>query len=103
MKKTYKNFDDLPIGDHIVYEFVSMETKFGKRIRIMLDTHFMFLPSRFNATLDDEATLAELNSSPKIMIYGGKDAGDKNRLILDFQDVEYLAKQMFDQQAKTMK
>ena len=97
--KTYKNFDELVIGEHVVHEFVAVETKHGRRVRIQLDTHHMFLPPRFNETLDD-AALAELNSSPIVMVYGGKDASQKNRLILDFHDVDYLAQQLFPQQQK---
>lgn len=100
-KNLVKNFDQLMVGEHIVHEFLAVETRHGRRVRIQLDTHYMYLPPRFNECLDD-ATIAELNSSPKIMVYGGKDATRKNRLILDFHDVEYLAHQIFPSSTTTM-
>lgn len=82
-KLTYKSFSSLTPGEYTVYEFSKVETKHGHRVRIMLDDYSMYLPERFLLT-DDE--IAELNASPKIMVYGGKDASKKNRLILDFRN-----------------
>lgn len=92
--KNYQSFNDLAVGDYIVHEFSSVDTNHGRRVRIFLEHHYMYLPERFNTLSDEE--VAELNSSPKVMVYGGKDAKKNNRLILDFHDVEYLANQMFE-------
>lgn len=89
-KMIYKSFKDLSPGEYIVNKFSSVETVHGKRVRILLDNGntYMLLPSRFNF---DDATIADLNSKPKIMIYGGKEGSSvQSRLILDFQNVEYL-------------
>ncbi|DAC81321.1 hypothetical protein QKK82_gp03 [Mayetiola barley midge adintovirus] len=96
IKKPFKSFKDLAVGEYIVNSFVVVETKnYGQRIRINLDEYYMYLPERFQQMLD-AATIAELNGGPKVMIYSGKDATDQNRLILDFQDVAYFANQFFE-------
>lgn len=92
--KSFKSFKDLKVGEYIVYEFSWIQTNHGRRVRITLDDYFMYLPERFSTNLDD-ATIAELNSSPKVMVYGGKNPTEYNRLILDFHEVDYLASQMF--------
>lgn len=94
IKKTYKSFKDLQPGEYVVTNFCAVETKHGNRIRIVMNNSYMYLPDRFSETLTDDV-IADLNASPKIMIYGGKDATDRNRLILDFEDVAYVANQMF--------
>lgn len=92
--KTYKSFNQLAVGEYVVHNFSSVNTAHGTRVRIVLDHHYMLLPERFNNILDDN-TLNELNSTPMIMVYGGKDLAHHNRLILDFQTIDYLAQQMF--------
>lgn len=94
-KKTFKSFKELSPGEYIVNEFSLVETQHGKRVCISLDngTTFMYLPPRFNF---NEAVIEELNSSPKIMIYGGKEGSSvQSRLILDFQEVAYLTDDFF--------
>lgn len=89
LKKSFKSFKNLEIGEYIVDKFSKVETDLGSRIRIDIGDIYMFLPERF-ASLDEEA-LAELNLKPKIMVYSGKDPETQNRLILDFQDAEFYA------------
>lgn len=94
-KKTFKSFKDLVPGEYIVNNFALVTTTHGVRVSLTIDngSTFLYLPERFNM---DEATIAELNDSPKIMIYGGKeDSTVKGRLILDFKDVAYLANSFF--------
>lgn len=88
-KKSYKSFNELKEGEYIVNNFTFVDTTYGKRVRISLEDKFMFLPERFAEILNDD-TIAELNSSPKIMVYGGK---DNKRLILDFKPVSYITDQ----------
>lgn len=95
-KMTYKSFKDLSPGEYIINNFSSVETAHGKRVRILLDngSTYMLLPSRFNF---DDTTIADLNSRPKIMIYGGKEGSSvQSRLILDFQNVEYLTEEFLN-------
>lgn len=80
--KPYKSFSALPPGEYAVYEFSKIETKHGQRIRITLRDSYMYLPER---CILDDADIKELNSvPPRMMVYGGKEASEKNRLILDF-------------------
>lgn len=91
--KYFKSFKDLVPGEYIVNKFSLVDTTHGKRVRIDMDngSTFMYLPPRFDF---NEATIAEMNSAPKIMIYGGKDGRSvTSRLILDFEDVSYLSDQ----------
>lgn len=92
-KKPFRSFDDLMPGEYIINEFSQVDTQYGNRLRISMEngTVFMFLPERFNM---DEEGIKELNSSPKIMVYRGKDVKAKNRLLLDFQDLQDLADQL---------
>lgn len=87
IRYTWKNFDQLPLGDYIVTKFVKKDTKHGVRIRITIDNYLMYLPERFS-TMTEEV-LDDLNKSPKIMTYGGKDANHFNRLIIDFEEATY--------------
>lgn len=91
--KNFKSFKDLIPGEYIVNRFSLVMTTHGKRVCIDLDngSTYMYLPERFNF---DENTIAELNSKPKIMVYGGKEGRTiSSRLILDFHDVDYLTDQ----------
>lgn len=82
-KVIYKSFETLAPGEYTVYEFSKIETKHGHRVRITLEDYSMYLPER--VILDDD-DITELNASPKIMIYGGKETLKQNRLILDFRN-----------------
>lgn len=96
VKKTFKSFKDLVPGEYIVDSFALVSTTYGNRVRVTIDngSTFLYLPERFVMT---ESTVAELNETPKIMIYGGKEGNSvKGRLILDFKDVDYLANAFFD-------
>lgn len=87
-KKSFKSFNNLQPGEYIVTNFESSETNHGQRIRITIEDFYMYLPERFNKKLTEEV-LEELNKSPKIMIFSGKDASLQNRLVLDFKDASY--------------
>lgn len=86
-KKSYQSFKDIVPGEYIVEKFSFVESSHGKRIRIDIEEKYMFLPERFAKmlTVDD---INELNGSPKIMVYGGKESGNRDRLILDFRDAD---------------
>lgn len=85
VNKPIQSFQNLTIGEHFVLNFQRVKTQFGKKIKIELTDSVMFLPERFQ--LSNEA-LENLNKSTVIMVYGGKDATNKNRLILDFNTLE---------------
>lgn len=91
--KNYRSFNELPVGEYMVHEFSWVDTSHGRRVRISLDNHYMYLPDRFESLSD--ADIAELNAAPKVMVYGGKDSTKNNRLILDFHEIDYLAAHMF--------
>lgn len=95
LKKTFKSFKDLQPGEYIVTLFEKCETEKGERIRITIEDTYMYLPLRFYKALTEEA-LIELNKTPKIMVYGGKDTTTLNRLILDFKDASYFAEMLAD-------
>lgn len=86
--KRYVSFKDLPIGEYIVNKFSIVNTVYGERIRVDLQDTFMYLPQSFLKTLTSDV-IDELNKSPKLMIYQGKDVNNRNALILDFNDVSY--------------
>lgn len=88
MTKSFKSFKHLQPGEYIVTLFEKSKTDHGERVRITIDNYYMYLPDRFNKKLSQEY-IDELNKTPKIMIYGGKDVNAQNRLILDFKDAAY--------------
>lgn len=90
VKKKYKSFKELVLGEHVVKKFNIVETTHGKRVRIETDQFYMYLPERF-VTVLTEPVIEELNKSPKIMVYGGKDETERDRLILDFRDYSNLS------------
>lgn len=86
--KKFASFKDLLPGEYIINKFSIVNTTFGDRIRIDLQDSYMYLPESFLKTLTAEL-LDDLNKSPKIMVYHGKDSNNHNALILDFNDVSY--------------
>lgn len=93
LKKSFKSFNHLQPGEYIVSLFEKYETDHGERVRITIDDFYMYLPERFNKSLSQEV-IDDLNKSPKIMVYGGKDVGAQNRLILDFKDASYFTEML---------
>lgn len=87
LKRPYKGFKDLEHGDYIVQSFAMTNTDHGKRVRIDMEDCYMFLPKRFADSLDQPA-INELNKTPKIMTYSGKDHEDRERLILEFKEFD---------------
>lgn len=77
-KRAYKSFKDLDNGEYIIRSFCRTDSTHGPRIRIDLDDSYMLLPARISSKLDDNA-IKELNETPKIMHYQGKDKTDKDR------------------------
>lgn len=77
-KLKYQSFEDFKSGEYIVKQFSLVDTKYGKRIKVELSDVYLFLPERFNSAATPEG-IAELNSTPKVMIYTGKDMTNQNR------------------------
>lgn len=87
-KKNFISFKNLRQGEYIVKNFCIVDTQHGKRVQIDVNDGYMLLPERFLTVLP-QLVIDDLNKSPKIMSYKGKDVNDGNRLILDFKDVDY--------------
>lgn len=83
----FKSFRELERGEYIITRFTKVKTTVGEgdRIRVDCDGFYLILPERFAKTLTDKA-IRELNTSPKVMVYQGKDIMNRNRLILDFKE-----------------
>lgn len=90
VKTTFKSFKNMQPGEYIVTSFEKCTTDHGERVRVTVEDYYLLLPGRFNTMLTQEI-IDELNKSPKIMIYGGKDASARDRLILDFKDATYFS------------
>lgn len=91
--KSFKSFKDIQPGDYIVTFFDKTITDHGERVRVTMDDGYMYLPHRFNKL--PQEVLDDLNKTPKIMIYGGKDPSARNRLIIDFKDTATYYTDMF--------
>lgn len=80
---SYLKFDDLEVGAKYVIEFFEYgNTAFGPRVAVYIQGEKLFLPARFNKLL--AARIDELNRHRYAMYYRGKDAANRNRLVLDF-------------------
>lgn len=86
--KKFASFKDLSPGEYIVNKFTIVNTAYGERIRIDLHDSYMYLPQCFLKTLTPEL-LEDVNKSPKLMVYEGKDGNNRNALVLDFNEVSY--------------
>lgn len=84
----YQSFNDILPGEYTIYHFAVIKTKFGKRVRIGLESNYMILPERFTNSLTEE-NLDILNRNPIIMCYSGKDTSQHNRLMIHFRSVYY--------------
>lgn len=81
-------FKDLPIGNYIVSDFKIVETKnYGSRLLVNLGDKQLFLPARFAKDITDEI-VADLNKTPKLMVYSGRDEARNNMVLLDFKNIE---------------
>lgn len=80
----YTNFDNLKVGEYPVRRFTIVETKQGDRVRADLDEYFVFLPKRYFDKISEERC-AVLNKFKYIMVYSGKEYGNKDRIILTFK------------------
>lgn len=83
-----KKFDSLQHGAYTVKTFKLKDTNFGLRVFVEIENFYLSLPQRFSDKINSEEQIAELNSKKWKMIYGGKDAAEFNKLIIDFKQVE---------------
>lgn len=79
----YRGFKDLLKGNYVIDRFSLVDTNHGPRVRIDVNTWYMFLPERFSKFIKEE-NLQDLNAATVIMTYSGKDQNNRNRLMLDF-------------------
>lgn len=71
------NFNELPLGEYPVHEFMLVQTRFGQTLKVDLGAKWIYLPTRFGVNMND-ARVLELNSLPKIMVYTGRDPSRNN-------------------------
>lgn len=83
-----KRFDDLQEGTYIIKSFQLKETTFGLRVVVQIDNFYLALPPRFSDKINSEDQILELNSKKWTMVYGGKDAKEFNKLIIDFKPLK---------------
>lgn len=79
-----KKFDDLENGEYIVKSFKLKDTPYGLRVLVEVDNFYLTLPPRFSDKINSAEQIAELNAKNFKMVYGGKNAEEFNRLIIDF-------------------
>lgn len=86
VSRKYQSFKDLQPGEYIVNSFSIVESSHGPRVRVDMSDTYVLLPERFTKILTAEK-IQLLNFTQKMMIYSGKDSSNRDRLILDFRDV----------------
>lgn len=84
----FLKFEDLEIGREYVIERFELlnDTKFGACIVVYIDGDMLYLPKRFVKIL--KADIDNLNKKNHVLIYGGKDIANSNRIIIDFELVK---------------
>jgi hypothetical protein len=83
--KKYINFDELPIGEHLVKYFQLDKSKFGMRVEAVLCSgNTIGLPERFHREFPTQIDIDALNENQHILVYKGKDKQRNNRIMLDF-------------------
>lgn len=75
--KKLVNFNQLPIGEHVITSFSLEQTRYGPTIKVDLGDKYVFLPARFARDMTAEK-VATLNTVPQILIYHGKDVVRNN-------------------------
>lgn len=93
-RKNFVSFKDLSPGEYIVNNFSIVDTTYGERLRVEMSNAFMFLPQCVLKQLNREL-IDDLNKSPKVMVYKGKDVDNHNAIMLDFNEVSYFDNEMF--------
>lgn len=71
------NFNELPVGEYPVTEFLLVQTRFGKTLKVDLGDKLIYLPTRFGVNMTDDRVVA-LNSLAQIMVYTGRDPSRNN-------------------------
>lgn len=94
--KKFVSFKDLSPGDYIVNKFSVVNTTYGERIRMDLHDTYMYLPESFLKQVKPELLDALTKRTPKMMTYKGKDANNRNALMLDFNPVDYIDNEIFN-------
>lgn len=97
--KSYCSFKDLQPGDYLISNFFLTETRYGRRLKLDLGDKVVILPERFSVGLKTE-DVDELNRTPQLFIYRGKDVNNRNRIICDFKTLsEFASMSIIDEPA----
>lgn len=80
----YRNFDNIEIGVYKVLGFSFVITRYGQQVVVTTPEFKCFLPDRFSKYIRTVEALAELNATPCVMRFSGKDATRRNRVMVDF-------------------
>lgn len=83
----YRNFDNIAVGVYKVLKFEFVTSKYGKRVVVTTPEFKCFLPDRFSQSIQTDEAIAELNGSPCVMRFSGKDATRKDRVMVDFEAI----------------
>lgn len=83
----YRNFDNIDVGVYKVLGFKFMNTRYGQKIVVTTAEFKCFLPDRFSKSIQTDEAIAELNGTPCVMRFSGKDATRKNRVMVDFEKI----------------
>lgn len=65
-------FNELPLGEYPVTEFILTNTRYGETLRVDLGDMYVYLPQRFARGMTAEKVV-ELNRIPQILRYTGRD------------------------------
>lgn len=71
------NFNDLPLGEYPVIEFILVQTRYGKTLKVDLGDKFIYLPIRFGVNMTEEK-VDILNTLPQTLVYAGRDSTRNN-------------------------
>lgn len=83
--KTFESISKLKPGKYRVASFKLLNTRYGLRVAVLIERVYYYLPNYVAEHVNTQKHIMELNSVTYEMNYLGKDASQKNRIILRFE------------------
>lgn len=79
-----KSLNNLTPGRYDVDNFKLFTHRYGRRIAVLINRTYYYLPNRFSKEINSSQRVAELNKGRYIMAYMGRDRDHQNRALIDF-------------------
>lgn len=85
--KTFESFSKLTPGKYQIVHFKLIKTRYGKCVAVLIGRSYYWLPSYVAEQINTPKFIADLNTVRHEMNYLGRDAANKNRIMLTFDPI----------------